>query len=83
MLVNEPVAVVGVEPRTDAPGTQLLGRPGLPFGLLTHGGLRVDARLDRLGLTERVAVADRPELAMIAQQPNDGALRASDAGCRS
>src|ERR1035438_7527377 len=46
--VNEPVAVVGVEPRTDASSAQFLRGPGWPFGLLAHSGLDVDARLDRL-----------------------------------
>jgi hypothetical protein len=55
VAVNEPVAVVGVEARPDAPGAQILGRPGLPLGRLAHGGLHVDARLDRLRLAERVA----------------------------
>jgi len=73
VLVNEPVAVVGFEPRTDAPGAQILGRPRLPLGLLAHGGLHVDARLDRLGLSERVAAGDG--LAMIAEQHDDRAAR--------
>ena len=73
--VNEPVAVVGVEPHTDPPGTQILGRPCLPFGLLALGGLHVDARLDRLRRAERVAVGDGLELAMIAQQHDDRAAR--------
>jgi hypothetical protein len=75
VLVNERIAVVGVEPRPNAPFTQLLGRPGLPFGLLAHGGLHVDARLDRLGFSERVAIGDRLELAMIAEQHDDGSPR--------
>jgi hypothetical protein len=66
---------VGIEPRPDAPGAQLLGRPRLPLGLLAHGGLHVDPRLDRLRRTERVAVGDGLELAMIAQQHDDRAAR--------
>jgi hypothetical protein len=60
------------------PGAQLFGRARLPFGLLAHGGLHVDARLDRLRCAQRVAVDDALELAMIAQQHNDGASRPRD-----
>jgi hypothetical protein len=48
----------------------------LPLGLLAHGGLHVDARLDRLCLAQRVAVGDGLELAMIAEHHDDGAARA-------
>jgi hypothetical protein len=41
----------------------------LRFGLLAHGGLHVvDARLYRLGLTERVAAGDGLKLAMISSE---------------